>query len=100
MDFNKAREVARQYVKEMRSSGWEAERADPDKPYPEKDKEERMLRHVLWLCEQIAENKVLSEPKAMRWLGFVQGVFWALGLMTISEMKRHNKPTDLKGVKE
>jgi hypothetical protein len=55
--------------------------------YPEKDKEERMLRHVLWLCEQIAENKVLSEPKAMRWLGF------SMGLMTISEMKRHNKPT-------
>lgn len=91
------REVARQYVKELRSAGWEAERADPDVPcFGNK----RVLRHALWLCEQIAEDTALAEAKAMRWLGFVQGILWVLGSKTISEMKNHNRPTDPRYIKE
>ena len=28
--------------------------------------------------------------KAMRWLGFIQGVMWSEGIYTIDEMKEHN----------
>ena len=37
----------------------------------------------------IKDNRM---EKAFRWLGFVQGVFWVLGLYTIEEMKNHNRP--------
>ena len=30
--------------------------------------------------------------KAFRWLGFVQGVFWVLGIYTLEELKNHNRP--------
>lgn len=30
--------------------------------------------------------------KAMRWLGFIQGVFWAEGVYTLDELKEHSKP--------
>jgi hypothetical protein len=31
-----------------------------------------------------------SEQKAMRWLGFVQGVAYARGLFTLEEIKEHS----------
>lgn len=49
--------------------------------------------HIHWMCLQIPvfvhEQRI---EKAMRWLGFVQGALWALGLSTVEEMKRDNKP--------
>lgn len=41
-------------------------------------------QHLRWMCEQIA---TLSEAKAMRWLGYVQGVLVAWGVATLTEMK-------------
>lgn len=32
--------------------------------------------------------------KAMRWLGFLQGVEWALNLVTLEELKRMNMPPE------
>ena len=32
--------------------------------------------------------------KFMRWLGFVQGVFWCRSVYTIEEMKQHNRPSE------
>ncbi len=32
--------------------------------------------------------------KAFRWLGFLQGTFWALRLYSIEEMKDHNRPAE------
>jgi hypothetical protein len=29
--------------------------------------------------------------KAMRWLGFVQGIFWTSEVFTIEDMKNHNR---------
>lgn len=48
--------------------------------------------HVFWMCgeveRQIGEGKT---EKAMRWLGFIQGVLWAAGIATIDEMKDDNR---------
>lgn len=36
--------------------------------------------------------------KAFRWLGFIQGIFYAVGIYTVEDMADHNRPTkdDLK----
>lgn len=51
------------------------------------------VQHARWMC---SEGVLLVEQgrveKAMRWLGFVQGVLWAHGLAEISELKDMNKP--------
>jgi hypothetical protein len=49
------------------------------------------LRHLAWMCGttvQHADNGHIE--KAMRWLGFIQGAFWVLGIRTIDEMRDDN----------
>lgn len=49
--------------------------------------------HLRWMC---GAGKALVDEgrieKAMRWLGFVQGALWGMGLVSIGEMKRVNMP--------
>lgn len=52
-------------------------------------------KHALWMCHEI-QKMVNGEPpqkkrdKAMRWLGFVQGVLWSRGIYSIDDMRSHN----------
>lgn len=93
MDIDQVRKLAKQYAEELRREGWREERTDPDQVIHMVlgTSQKRVMQHLLWLCLQLAENTLLSEAKAMRWLGFVQGAFWILGRRTISEMKDHNR---------
>lgn len=51
------------------------------------------LQHVLWMIGQAREFVTANRTeKAFRWLGFVQGVLWSLGLVTIEEAKESNRP--------
>ncbi len=49
------------------------------------------IRHMLSMCDRvevmIQEDRV---EKAMRWLGFMQGVLWAQGSFTLNELRGHN----------
>jgi hypothetical protein len=45
----------------------------------------------------VNENRI---EKAMRWLGFVQGTLWAMGVRTIEEMKVENMPPETSYEKE
>lgn len=49
--------------------------------------------HLLWMCEE-AQNFINQgrKEKAMRWLGFVQGVFCVQNLFSIEELGRHSMP--------
>lgn len=48
--------------------------------------------HLLWMChEATAFMKAGYREKAMRWLGFIQGAFWAHGLRSVDEMKEDNR---------
>lgn len=51
------------------------------------------LNHVLWMC---GETRKLAEEdrieKAMRWLGFIQGVLWAMNYSSINSLKVDNMP--------
>jgi hypothetical protein len=51
--------------------------------------------HMLWMCKQIL--LFLQDgrrEKALCWLGWVQGAVWAMGVLTIEEMKQDNKSED------
>jgi hypothetical protein len=47
------------------------------------------FQHVLYMVDYMKEND-FDTPKANRWLGFIQGVLWMLGLASISEMGKIN----------
>lgn len=54
-----------------------------------------VLNHLLFMCEE-AKHLLNSSPdkreKVMRWLGFVQGSCWCLGLITLEDGKDMNRP--------
>ena len=43
--------------------------------------------HLMWMLDEIPN--MTDELKQNRWLGFVQGVFWDMGIYTIDEMREH-----------
>lgn len=48
--------------------------------------------HLRFMCSEIPN--ILDQDKidkAMRWLGFVQGAIWKLGLRSIHDMKNDNR---------
>lgn len=57
---------------------------------------EAVLSHTMWMCEQgIAFVTDGDVEKAMRWLGFVQGMLFYTGHYTIDEMRAHSaSPTE------
>lgn len=50
------------------------------------------VAHATWMISQtlqfLDEGKI---DKAMRWLGFIQGVLWTTGRCTIEELKEMNR---------
>jgi len=69
------------------------EKATDGSARPIRDSSKPNLNHLYWMCDQVAvfisENRI---EKAMRWLGFIQGAFWVLGVRTVEEMKKDNMP--------
>lgn len=54
----------------------------------------RQLEHVNWMCAEILAALAAGErEKAMRWLGFTQGVLWAQGVYAVNEMREQNRAT-------
>jgi len=52
----------------------------------------RQLEHVAWMCSEILVALAAGErEKAMRWLGFTQGVLWAQGVYAVNEMREQNR---------
>lgn len=58
------------------------------------DHHSRMQHYLFMVIE--AQRMMCEEPmrreKVMRWLGFLQGVLFELGLKTIDESKQANRP--------
>jgi hypothetical protein len=52
----------------------------------------RQAEHVMWMCQEAMSWPAERLEKKFRWLGFVQGVLWSLGLQTIEESKKSNMP--------
>ncbi len=67
-------------------------------PFRDRSPETRegQLNHLRFMCDQtIVEAQTATSPpeieKAMRWLGFIQGAFFSLGIRTIDEMREDNR---------
>ncbi len=60
---------------------------------PRRDAENAAARaeHIHWMCletiELVRQGRI---EKAMRWLGFVQGVLWWAGIRSVEQMKQDN----------
>lgn len=58
--------------------------------FPASDRSKAM-KHAMWMCVQsltfIQDGHL---DKAFRWLGFIQGTFWACGHYSINEMRAHS----------
>lgn len=50
------------------------------------------LAHCLWMCGEIEGMvKVGNRDKAVRWLCFIQGVLWTLGIQSVDSMRDDNR---------
>jgi len=48
--------------------------------------------HCKWMLTQIPPFlNDYEDEKVMRWLGFVQGVFWSQNMFGINDMRNHNR---------
>jgi hypothetical protein len=69
-----------------------AKRCDPTKKYAHSEYAHR-IRHIRWCADQC---RIMVDDgrmeKAFRWLGFMQGALWDMGLYAIEELANHNKP--------
>lgn len=90
MDATKVRMVLDLYQQVLTERG--AEPIDfPHDDYPLHP--EMCCGHCLGMIETM--RTFLEEgrmDKVMRWLGFMQGVMWTLGIYTMDELKGHNRP--------
>lgn len=70
-------------------------RLDTNDMFPANDRA-KAVRHALWMCDLALGFLANGElDKAHRWLGFVQGVFWACGHYSIDELRVHStEPTE------
>jgi hypothetical protein len=50
------------------------------------------LNHIAWMCYESAKHlETGKRDKAMRWLGFIQGVLWNSGLYDLQSLKNDNR---------
>lgn len=51
------------------------------------------LSHLRFMC--VESQKFIDAgkiDKAMRWLGFLQGVLWARGIYSLDDLRNHSRP--------
>lgn len=55
------------------------------------------LEHVRWMCNKAPDFIETGRiNKAMRWLGFVQGILFSQGYFSIKELKEHSRKIEIK----
>ena len=92
--------VVRKYAAVLEARGADARR-DPGASSPD-----LRASHVRWMCDEVqrmlegygsgtlgveTESDRSKLDKAMRWLGFIQGIFAADGIMSVEQMKEDNR---------
>ena len=57
------------------------------------------LNEAYWMCEEARQYVRQGRwAKALRWIGFIQGLVWMCGLCSISEIKTHNRLGPMRNV--
>ena len=92
MTLDKVREVVRGYQRQFQFEPDDAEKYDETALLGAHSAP--AMRHVAYMCSEIL--KMCDEgrtEKVMRWLGFMQGVLWGIGVYPLSALKEQNTPT-------
>ena|SRR5690349_11723215 len=64
---------------------------NPDLKHNGNNLTNELMEHLLYMCEQTIRFCETDElEKAFRWLGFIQGAFWILGIFSINDMRDQN----------
>lgn len=91
MTHEQVARVAQQYQERLSREGYEPHPIDFDRTTAGFPKS-RQLEHVAWLCKDIQELlKGGDRERAMRHLGFAQGVLWVHGMFAINELREQNR---------
>jgi len=54
-----------------------------------------VLSHCCGMVNKIEKFVVEGrKEKAFRWLGFMQGCLWSLGIYSLDDLKNHNRPKE------
>jgi hypothetical protein len=105
MNNVKVNDVVGTYRTILQSVGSVPVRNHPDRPLPVvemtegPDRYEVAINHAHWMCLEILAMPAEKLEKKMRWLGFIQGVFWMAGVRTVEESRRDNMPEAEKALK-
>jgi len=84
MNFDKVKAALKGYGEDL---GVDPERSSMDSPPLDAH---FAKKHVAWMLQQMPDPAD-SIDKFNRWLGFVQGVLWVLGVRTIGQMRDDNR---------
>jgi len=91
MTEDQVRQVVSGYQARLSREGYQPVRIDFDRTtasYPRS----RQLEHLAWMCSEILTALAAGDrEKAMRWLGFAQGVLWAHAVYSVAEMREQNR---------
>ena len=96
MDKDQSLRVVTNYIKDLYSFNIMSKRhldLDINNFDMSKDRNS-MLEHSHWMCEQMisqCDDYDNNIEKVMRWLGFVQGIFWTTGFYSIDKMRTDNR---------
>jgi hypothetical protein len=84
-------QVVAAYQARLSKEGYQPSRIDFDRTTASFPRS-RQLEHVAWMCTEIQAALAAGErERAMRWLGFTQGVLWAQGVFAVNELKEQNR---------
>jgi hypothetical protein len=87
------KQVVASYQGRLAREGYQPHQIDFDRTTADFPRS-RQLEHVAWMCGEIlAALGAGDREKAMRWLGFTQGVLWAHGIYAVNEMREQNRAT-------
>ncbi len=90
MDLELVRDVTRDYKKLLGAMVGGGKQFDFDGSSPDPTD---VLGHLATMPDQMETMLDHQQTeKAMRWLGFMQGVLWARGVYTLNELRKHNAP--------
>ena len=85
------RQVVGMYQARLAREGYTPQRIDFDRTTASFPRS-RQLEHVAWMCGEILQALAAGDrEKAMRWLGFTQGVLWAQGVYAVNELREQNR---------
>jgi len=93
MTDEQVKQVAAAYLARLTKEGYQPVQIGVDRTtmsYPKS----RQLEHVAWACgEMVRVLDAGDRERAMRLLGFCQGVLWAHGIYAVAELHEQNQST-------